>query len=168
MPNMQKNQSQAADYPFSDQNIEKELKGKNGTFGIHRGAAGTLIEKMYLENGLTLEMFDNSRPIAGDRWQVSFEARIEVEVEPESFQDQASTDVPFEDISALVGEKVCYRCEKVRNFITENKKDEVLTGMKERFLSTSLGYLSGPGFRRKLILRTYQNMISPTRVWERQ
>jgi hypothetical protein len=34
-----------------------------------------------LDNGLTLELWDHSRPVAGDRWQLSLEARITIAVE---------------------------------------------------------------------------------------
>ena len=50
---------------------------------------GTLIQRMKLDNGLTLEMFDLSRHVAGDRWLVSFEARIEVKVRREYFPKQS-------------------------------------------------------------------------------
>lgn len=80
---------------------------------------------MSLDNGLTLQMFDNSRHVAGDRWFVSFEARIEVEVKREYFQDWYKRNVPFEDIRTVVGETVLYRHEKVLNFIKETEKEEV-------------------------------------------
>jgi len=127
-----------------------------------------LIERISLENGLTLEMFDNSRHVAGDRWIVFFEARIEVEVKREYLQDQHKVGVPFEDIRTALGETVLYRYEKVRNFIAETEKNEVFKGLKERFLNTSLGYLSSPEFPRKMILRKYQDVLSPATVWKRQ
>jgi hypothetical protein len=63
---------------------------------------GTLIEQMKLENGLTLEMFDLSRLVAGGRWLVSFEARIEVRVKPEYFLDDSRTHVDLEGIRVLI------------------------------------------------------------------
>ena len=122
---------------------------------------------MGLDNGLTLEVFDNSRCVGGDRWLVSFEARIEVEVKPEYFEDRHKTDVPFEDIRAVLGEKVTYRYEKVRNFVAENEKDEVFTGLRKHFLWTNLGYLSSTNFPQRLILRRYQDALSPAMAWKR-
>ncbi len=115
-----------------------------------------LIDKIKLENGLTLEVYDRSRSVAGDRWLVSLIARIEVEVRPEYFQGQHTPDLPFDDVRAAVGDKATYRHEKTRNFIAETKKDEVFEGLKERFLAASLTYLSSPDFPRKLILMQYQ------------
>jgi hypothetical protein len=115
-----------------------------------------LIDKIKLENGLTLELCDRSRRVAGDRWLVSFIAHLEVGVRPEYFEGQHSPNLPFDDVRATVGDKATYRHEKTRNFIAETKKDEVFEGLKERFLAASLTYLSSPDFPRKLILMQYQ------------
>lgn len=125
------------------------------------------ISTISLENGLTLEMFDQSRPVAGDRWLVSFEARIEVEVKPEYLTDKQMPNVSFEHIRAVLGDTVFYRYEKVRNFIDETEKDEVFSSLKEHFLSTNLGYLSSPGFPHRLIIRKYLEASGQARVWKR-
>jgi hypothetical protein len=116
------------------------------------------IERRELDNGLTLELYDRSRRVAGDRWQVSFEARLEVGLKREYFEGRHEPDIPFEDIRGAVGEKVVYHHEKTRNFIAETEKDEVFRGLKERFLDANLVYLSSPDFPLKLILRQYQEV----------
>jgi hypothetical protein len=40
--------------------------------------SGRLITRRTLANGLTLEFWDHSRPLAGDRWYVLLETRIVV------------------------------------------------------------------------------------------
>lgn len=127
-----------------------------------------LIDKIRLENGLTLELYDFSRPVAGDRWLVSFVARVEAGVKPEYFQGKDAPDLPFEVIRAAVGEKATYRHEKKRNLVAETEKDDVFNVLKERFLQTNLGYLSGPDFPRKLILKQYQEAQGTLRSWSRQ
>jgi hypothetical protein len=127
-----------------------------------------LIDKIKLRNGLTLKVYDRSRPVAGDRWLVSFVARIDIEVRPEYFESMNTQGLAFEDIRAAVGEKVSYRSEKIRNFIAETEKDEVFRGLKDRFLGASLGYLSSPDFPRKLILREYQEAKGQRMPWKRQ
>jgi len=128
-------------------------------FRIDHPVESRLIENMHLENGLALEMFDKSRPIAGDRWLVSFEARIEVEVRREYFRNQHKADVSFEDIRAAVGERVLYCYETVRNFIGKTEKDDIFKELKKRFLNTNIGYLSGPDFPPRLILRKYKEAL---------
>ncbi len=117
---------------------------------------GKLIDKTKLENGLTLELYDRSREVAGDRWLVSFVVRIEADVRQEYFEGQHTPDFPFDDIRATVGDKATYRHEKTRNFIAETEKDKVFKELMERFLAASLTYLSSPDFPRKLILMQYQ------------
>ena len=125
-----------------------------------------LVDMMSLENGLTLEVYDASRPVAGDRWMVSVVARIEVGVKPEYFEGQHSLEALLDDIRAAVGEKITYRYEKVRNFIAENEKDQVFEGLRQRFLDTNLRYVSGPEFPRKLILKKYQEAHGISRSWK--
>lgn len=109
-------------------------------------------ETMELKNGLTLEFLDRSRKIAGDRWLVSFAARVEIEVSPDAL---AGEDVPqdtLRNISRLTGKTVCYRYKNERNFVPGEEKDAAFKELKERFLDTNLRYLSSPGFPIKLIL----------------
>ena len=124
-----------------------------------------LVERMRLDNGLVLEMYDRSRPVAGDRWMIVFAARIEVAVKPELFPNITTPDPSFEDLRRVVGDKAVYRYEKVRNFIDAKHKDEVLKALKEHFLRTSLGYLSSTQFPQKLLLRAYIDAQHPERMW---
>ena len=134
-----------------------QLRGKLGEQMTNDQAMeGKLIDKVRLQNGLALELYDRSKRVTGDRWLVSFVARIEVNVTPEYFGGQGTPDVPFEEIRAAVGDAATYNHEKARNFIPETEKDKVFEGLKERFLAASLGYLSSADFPRKLILMEYQ------------
>lgn len=117
------------------------------------------IHKITLDNGLTLELYDRSRPVAGDRWLVSFVARLEVELKREYFEGPSTPDVSFEEIREAVGDNAHYHHEKTRHFIAETEKDEVFEGLKERFLDANLVYLSSPDFPLKLILRQYQERL---------
>ena len=129
---------------------------------------GKLIEKIRLDNGLTLDMFDHSRHVAGDRWLVSFKAKIEVKIKPEYFVGDSKTGTSFEDVRALLGEKATYQYKKERNFIAETEIGEVLNDLKERFLDTNLGYVSSPEFPRKLVHKKYKEAHSQMLLWKRQ
>jgi hypothetical protein len=115
-----------------------------------------LIDKIALENGLTLEIHDRSRKVAVDRWLVSFEARIDVEVKPEYFQDEAGAKPSFNAIQKAVGKEVTYSYEKSRHFVAETEKDDVFQGLKDRFLTTTLPYLSNAKFPRNTILLQFK------------
>ena len=129
---------------------------------------GKLIEKIRLENGLTLEMFDYSRHVAGDRWLVTFEARVEVKVKLEYFADDSKTSISLDDVRALLGEKATYRYTKERNFIAETEIEAVLKDLKERFLETNLGYVSSPEFPRKFVHRKYKEAYSQMLLLKRR
>ena len=127
-----------------------------------------LVDQIMLENGLILEIYDRSRQVAGDRWLVSFEARMDIAVTPEYFKDQGSENPGLGAIREVVGEKVTYNYEKSRQFITEEKKDEVFKGIKERFLETTLSYFSSANFPRNVILSRYQQAQGASKPWNRQ
>ncbi len=127
-----------------------------------------LIDKIKLENGLTLELYDCSRWVTGDRWLVSFEARIDVAVTPEYFGDQGSGNPSLDAVRKAVGEKATYRYEKSRQLIEEREKDEVFKGLKERFLETTLPYFSSANFPRNVILSKYQQAQGDSKPWNRQ
>ena len=129
---------------------------------------GRLIERMRLDNGLTLELYDRSTAAAAGRWKVCFAARIEVVVRPDHLSDLSTSNLSFENLRRVVGEKAVYSYEKVRYFIDEKQKDGVLRGLREQFLETSLGYLSSAQFPRKLVLRKYFDAQHPERIWWRQ
>ncbi len=127
-----------------------------------------LVDKIKLENGLTLEIYDLSRRVAGDGWLVSFVARIDVAARPEFFEDQGSGHPSFDAVRKAVGERVTYSYEKSRHFIEETEKDKVFKGLKERFLETTLPYFSSANFPRNVILSKYQQAQEGSKPWNRR
>jgi len=81
-----------------------------------------LVDMMSLENGLTLEFYDTSKRVAGDRWLVSVVARIEVDVKPEYLKGQKGADALIDDIRGAAGKTTTYRHEKVRNSLPKMKR----------------------------------------------
>jgi hypothetical protein len=63
-----------------------------------------LVEEIRLENGLTLKLYDKSRPVAGDRWMVTFQACIDIEVKTESLEDMPAG-VSLEQIRSALGDR---------------------------------------------------------------
>ena len=123
-----------------------------------------LLTKINLDNGLTLELYDQSKILAGDRWLVLVIASVNVDVKKEYFEGFDS-DVPFNEIKASLGEKVTYSYEKSRHFIDESEKDEVLLSLKDNYLKSDLQYLSSPEFPQKLILSKYRQASLPGPRW---
>ncbi len=111
-----------------------------------------LNDKIELSNGLTLRLLDRSRKIAGDRWFVSFAARVDIDMDPEYLAGDDLSEDQIKGIQALAGEKACYNYENQRNFVADAEKDAMLKELRERFLDANLKYLSSPIFPKKLIL----------------
>lgn len=116
-----------------------------------------LVEKMKLKNDQTLELYDKSRRMAGDRWLVIFVARVAVEVKAKYVND--NPEISLETIQGALGEKVHYTLEKKSYFVDEPKKDAVFEKLKKEFLDISLKYLSGTDFPPKLILSRYRESL---------
>jgi hypothetical protein len=118
-----------------------------------------LINTIDLENGLELKLFDRSRKLAGDRWLVSLIARIEIPTNDPLLKEDGSSSLNFDEAIKVLGEKLIFEQKRERIYIDEKEKDEVMKGIQDSFLSTSLPYLSRSDFSRKYILKKFNEKI---------
>jgi hypothetical protein len=108
------------------------------------------MERSRLPNGLWLELWDESRKVAGDRWYVAFRAVLPVPL-PEALEG-----IRLEVIQMLrrnVGDHIYYQFLEARNFIAEKDVPALRDGLKGAFLATALTYLSHPDFSGKFLIR---------------
>jgi hypothetical protein len=124
----------------------------------------TLIQKISLDNGQTIKLFDASRKIAGDRWQVTLLVRMEIPVD--SVYSDTADRPNASEIKNAFGETVIFEVKKQRNFIGEPEKQPVLDNMKDTFIAISLPYLSHPEFPKRHIARQFAE-FKKRRAWER-
>jgi hypothetical protein len=122
---------------------------------------GHLLEKVELENGLEAHFYDQSRKVAGDRWQVHLLLHVPMEVKKDYFRDCPDPEGAHAGFTAALGEKIAFEQERVRNFIDQQKMQDLLELMKSEVLERSRAYLSKPHFAERYVLRTYQ-------AWEKQ
>jgi len=115
----------------------------------------TLIKKIELENGLTLEFIDVSRKMAGDRYLVALKTRVSVPVEPRWFADEDPVLPNLADIVAKVGSTVEFEQKKERVFVDESEKAAVLETIMNVAEDYGVRYLGHPEFPKKLILKEY-------------
>jgi len=115
----------------------------------------TLIKKIELENGLTLEFIDVSRKIAGDRYLVALKTRVSVPVESRWFADDDPALPNLADIVATVGSTVEFEQKKERVFVDEREKPTVLEAIMNVAEDYGIRYLGHPEFPKKLILKEY-------------
>ena len=118
-----------------------------------------LINTIDLENGLKLKLFDRSRKLAGDRWLVSFIARIEIPIKDSLLKGDGSSLLNFDEAVKALGEKLLFEQKRERVYIDEKEKDEVMKKIQDSFLSTSISYLSRSDFPEKYILKKFNDKI---------
>ena len=116
---------------------------------------GILIKSIPVSDTLTLHLYDASRKIAGDRWQVNLTARMPLPVDA-VFSDADTADPTAADLKAALGDPVIWEIQKQRNFIDDGQKEAVLKELLTVFETHSRPYLSHPAFARKFILKQYQ------------
>ncbi len=118
-----------------------------------------LINTIDLENGLKLKLFDRSRKLAGDRWLVSFIARIEIPIKDSLLKGDGSSLLNFDEAVKALGEKLLFEQKRDRIYIDEKEKDEVMKKIQDSFLSASISYLSRSDFPEKYILKKFNDKI---------
>ena len=112
-----------------------------------------IIEKIPLNNGLTLDVYDKSRRVAGDRWLVHFVGAVTIDIE--RYYPDSESAPALNAVKGALGDTVCYCVEKKSHFVDQSEKDEVFKRLQNDFLNANLHYLSSPAFPPKLILRRY-------------
>jgi len=122
-----------------------------------------LLSSHTLQNGLVLEFWDLSRPVAGDRWQVVVEARVAIAVTtrnlPPELRPQSA---PI--ISAL-GEEVGFIKQEVRNFVAAEAVPAILAEIQDQLLSSLSAYLGHPEFAARFIRKKYTDYQESSRYY---
>ena len=109
----------------------------------------SLIKKIDLNNGLTLEFIDVSRKVAGDRYQVTLKTRVAVPVEAKWFPENDPDQPGLADIIKKVGPAVVFEQKKERNFVDEKEKSAVLKDIMAVAEDFGVRYIGHPDFPRK-------------------
>ncbi len=114
-----------------------------------------MFETVDLPNGLTVEFYDYSRKLAGDRWLVGLLVKIPMKVTRQDFEGFNEPDGLFEKFISQNGEEVSFQLKKERNFIDEKEKDEVFSQILENLKKHALSYMGhkdfSAGFKKKKI-----------------
>ncbi len=110
----------------------------------------TLMESHNLSNGLVLEIFDESRKIAADRWQILIKTRIRIPVSDGLLGQDA------EIIRKALGESAVFEKKEVRNFVDENQKDDIVKSICEAIKTYGHSYYAHPRFGSRYVLKAYR------------
>jgi hypothetical protein len=116
-------------------------------------AVPRLINRHPLDNGLTLEFWDYSRPVAGDRWYAVLEARIVIPVNPDTLPPELQPQAP--QVLAALGNELIFSQRDERNFIADAALANLRQAMQERLLALAPGYFGHADFAARFIGKSY-------------
>jgi len=118
----------------------------------------SLLRKIDLECGLELEIYDVSRKLAGDRWYVGFIARVEI---PIIFLAGNANlpEVDIEKMKDVLGKTVRFEQKRDSHYIDEKEKEDLLNGLIDDFLASTLIYFSKKDFAEKYVLKAYKKKL---------
>ena len=111
-----------------------------------------LVHRQPLPNGLTLELWDHSRPIAGDRWYTLMETRIAIPIKkylPPDLKPRAN------QVVGALGEEIVFSRQEERNFIGTDELADIIREMEDHMLQLAPGYFGHQDFPAKFIRKTY-------------
>jgi hypothetical protein len=112
-----------------------------------------LLLRQPLANGLILEFYDLSKPMAGDRWQVILEVRLPIAVDavtlPPDLADRAS------EVSAALGREIVFTQQEVHYFIDFHKMPGLLHEIQTRLLTGLEDYLGHPEFAGRYLRKKF-------------
>jgi hypothetical protein len=115
-----------------------------------------LVKNIPLDNGLTLALYDASKKIAGDRWRVSCIAVVEVAVDDAAPEILSDAGLSGDQLKDILGDTVVFEKEMKRNFVDENRLNDVVSELFESMTESLVPYLSRPGFSGRMVIRKYR------------
>jgi hypothetical protein len=112
-----------------------------------------LISRHPLNNGLTLEFWDHSRPVAGDRRYVLLETRITIPVRADTLPPELQA--LADQVMEALGREITFAQQEARNFIAASEAPATLQDMQDRILALAPGYFGHADFAPRFIRRTF-------------
>jgi hypothetical protein len=115
--------------------------------------SASLIARHLLTNGLTLEFWDHSRPVAGDRFFVRLETRIAIPVRADTLSPELQPHAAR--VIQVLGEELIFSHQEERNFIALSEAPSILKDMQDRILALAPSYFAHADFAARFIRRKF-------------
>lgn len=118
-----------------------------------------IIEQRRLENNMTLTVYDQSKRMAGDRWQIKIICETEIPVDGGFFSRVPEDDLALqaEVLEAMAG-SVTFSVTKERTFVAETERAALVERMVTEIMTNMVTYLNKPEFPAKLFARKYAEL----------
>ncbi len=114
-----------------------------------------LCERTVLENGLVLEIWDESRKIAADTVKVALAARIKVEVREEYFTNPEH----YRTVLKVFGPELLFEQKKERTFVDIAERENVFNSLLSEFKESTLKYISSPKFPSGFVISKLSDIL---------
>lgn len=113
-----------------------------------------LVEVIPLPNDLTVEVWDQSRPIASDTSKVDIFFRMKVDLEPSYFIKPEH----YQMVKKAFGPQIFFEYRMERAFVSNREKDAVFQELLASFKKDTLPYLCKPVFPRSLAISKHRDI----------
>jgi len=109
-------------------------------------------------NGVVVRFYDESRRVAGDRWQVKVRCDITVLVSEQFWSLVSGEPELIDEIRAVLGDEIVLSKAIERNFISEEEKEVLVAEIVSRNRRNIYGYLADPGIPERIFQRRYKEV----------
>ena len=114
-----------------------------------------LIETIALEDNITLKLFDDSKRLPDDRWQVTLTARLEIPVV--SLYRGETEALPLADeLRAALGDPLVYEHKNVRQFVGTKERPALRESLMDTFKAKVFPYIARHDFHVKYAAAKYR------------
>lgn len=124
-----------------------------------------LIETIPLQNGLTAELYDYSRLIAGDRWLLGLLCKIEMPVADEIFSIKKEWEALKEPFITQNGQTIFFKLKKEKIFIDHKNKDNEFDELLRQLKEHSLIYMGHTRFLSGFLKRQIEEFEKRRKYW---
>jgi hypothetical protein len=120
---------------------------------------GKLLKGWTLENGLVLEVHDDSAQYYADFWNLKVVIRGTVKVQSQYLQAICPSSPSEQEVKDALGSEVLYHRELTRIGVREAEKEKTIQKLLGAFEENTLPYLRNPFFPEKLVRHQWQKRV---------
>jgi hypothetical protein len=126
---------------------------------VEQGLVGKLLKEWTLDNGLVLEVHDESAQYYADFWNLKIVIRGTVKVRSEFLQTICPLSPSAQKAKEALGCEVAYHRELTRIGVREAEKEITIQSLLNSFEENTLPYLRYPSFPEKLVRHQWQKKV---------
>lgn len=127
-----------------------------------------IVKELDLENNLHIKIYDRSKKLIGDRYQVIMQAEMDIPITQTILENNDRLMPGIQELKNMLGDKVTFKQTREKIFIDEGEKEKVMSNMIDSFINDMIPYLSRPDFPVRFINRQYQDQEKRIRLKQLQ